>query len=187
MIRDKKTLDALALLRKAAYVKRFHTMPLIGDNTVGQHTFGVIALLCTVVPPAMLRPQLLQAAMLHDVPEAVVGDIPSPTKRSAPGLKQACDRREAEVLEEAGIVDISGYLFAHEEAWLTLADSLEGWLFCIEQLRMGNHLITEAAENFRSYVWEKFGALDGTDEAYVAFSTIIKAAENTHRVYRGEK
>lgn len=188
IIDDKKLLNAVALIRGAARVKRFHTQPIIGENTVGQHTFNVIGLICACVPPQALRPQLLQAALLHDVPERVAGDVPSPTKRSAPGLKQAMDSFESKVLREAGIADMADYLSATELDWLKLADSLDGFLFCVEQMQMGNQSNNDAAANFSAYVMEKMNQMvlknyENEPHAITARDNFAVVVTQAHRAY----
>lgn len=152
---EEKIGTALSLSRNAARVKRFHTMHLNEENTVGQHTFNLIGILLICVPPTALRWQLLAAAWQHDVPEAEAGDVPSPTKRALGGM----DAFEAKVLDDAGMHDLGHYLHGHEMHWLKLADSLEGWMKCVDELNTGNRLIVPAANNFRNYVTEKLESL----------------------------
>lgn len=155
MIKNNEIIPALELSRNASAVQRFHTMRLIRENTVGQHTFNLMGILFVCVPATAMRWQLLAAAWQHDVPEAEAGDVPSPAKKALGGT----DAFEAKVLADAGMHDMAGYLHAHELRWLKLADSLEGWMKCIEELRMGNTLIYPAARNFRNYVTDKLADL----------------------------
>jgi 5'-deoxynucleotidase YfbR-like HD superfamily hydrolase len=188
MLRDKdKFEEALELSRQASQVKRFHTMHLNAENTVGQHTFNLLGILFMCVPPTALRWQLLAAAWQHDVAEAEAGDVPSPTKRALGGM----DDFERKVLEDAGMHDMAGYLHAHELRWLKLADSLEGWMKCVQELRTGNTLILPAARNFCAYVTEKLADLGEhtieelrrpSDETatYRSFRRLVKYVADAH-------
>lgn len=92
------------------------------------------------------------AALAHDVPEAVTGDIPSPAKRAL-GIDAAAaiDRAEGEVIEKAGLVNPQSLDFV-DQWWLKLADNCDGLLFCAEEAAMGNRFISEAAENYIQYI-----------------------------------
>lgn len=144
-------LFALELARDASRVKRFHTVSTIKENTVGQHTSNVIGLLLLCIPPTALRHQLLAAAWQHDVPEAEIGDIPSPFKRELRDEGIDIDCLERDVLRGHYMHAMENYLHAYEVVWLKTADIMEGWMFCLDEMSMGNRRIEEAALNFYNY------------------------------------
>jgi 5'-deoxynucleotidase YfbR-like HD superfamily hydrolase len=123
-----------------------------------------------------LRWQLLAAAWQHDVPEYETGDVPSHTKRAMGGMGAL----ERSVLGEAGMHDMSDYLYAHEARWLKLADCLEGWAFCCEEMDMGNTMLQTPARRYMEYsdvVMRELRAADPTEEQHKAiknFGYIVK-------------
>lgn len=139
--------ERLKAVERSARVRRYHTEPVIHQQNVGEHTYGVMWFILLMVdnPSAAL----LTAALMHDTPEYVVGDVPSPTKK-APVIKQAFDQLEDEVLERLlwklpVISDV-------EARYLKLADLLEGAAFCLSELRRGNRDIETALGNYLHYI-----------------------------------
>lgn len=139
--------ERLKAVERSARVRRYHTEPVLHQQNVGEHTYGVMWFILLMVdnPSAAL----LTAALMHDTPEYAVGDVPSPTKK-APVIKQAFDQLEDEVLERLlwklpSITDT-------EARYLKLADLLEGAAFCLSELRRGNRDITTALGNYLRYI-----------------------------------
>lgn len=154
--------NALEFLWNGGNTRRFHTVPLIGVDTVGHHSYNVACIIMTLRPDAPAK--LLRAALKHDAAEHITGDMPAPTKR---GLNDYCcptrtfrevfGQYEEEQAEAFG-VDLEQDL-SDEDAWLLkLADSFDGMRFCVQERRMGNRhpKLNEAFENFRSYVVRLF-------------------------------
>ena len=73
------SLEPLNLINswRAAQVTRFHAEDISRSQSVGEHQWGV-ALICLWFWPE--RPQLIKVALLHDVPEKILGDSPHPSK-----------------------------------------------------------------------------------------------------------
>jgi 5'-deoxynucleotidase len=135
----------LRLMRTAARVRRVHTMPTIHPQTVGEHTFGVMAILYEIchegVPPA-----LMVAALQHDAPEAITGDVPSPAKWRHPTLEDALRVAEAKISIE---FDLQPHelLSAVEHRLLKFADLMELAIFAIEEVDTGNSAMATVARN----------------------------------------
>jgi hypothetical protein len=151
---------ALNLL-DAGEVSRFHAVPTIPVQSVGQHTYGVLAILLAM--DTFVRPEdlpLLTAAMLHDAPELYTGDVPFTTKRECPEVKAALDKAEFEY--SCAHLFISPRLSPRQCTLLKLADMLEGlrwsilwerggtvqgrWLKAIEDLVVAKFDLLEAGE-----------------------------------------
>jgi 5'-deoxynucleotidase YfbR-like HD superfamily hydrolase len=67
-------------LKRMGSTIRYHgTNPLTHPETVFHHSASVMLILLQTVP-AQCSVNLLIAALVHDLPEGVVGDIPAPTK-----------------------------------------------------------------------------------------------------------
>lgn len=140
--------DQLDLLIRAANVRRFHTVPVHLHQTVGQHSWGVAMLVTLLEPGASAA--LLRAALLHDVPEAYMGDIPAPVKHGHPAIDEAC--REMERTVYANLRVEMPTLTEAEARTLKLADCLDGMMTCVAERRMGNRYVDDVYWNFRQYV-----------------------------------
>lgn len=119
-------------VRAGGAVRRFHTIPMIGEQTVAAHSWGVIIQLFEICEPSV---NLLRAAAYHDVAECFTGDIPAHAKWGSVELKEACKTLEREVEAKNGI---AVKLCDDEYAMLKFADILDGIYTCSEQRMLGN-------------------------------------------------
>ena len=90
-------LASLKLLPRAGWMQRGVAQP----ESVAEHTFGVatLALLIGDMYPALDRGRLLAIAQLHDMAEALLGDLPASARRLLGAeAKHAAERRAAEEL-----------------------------------------------------------------------------------------
>lgn len=133
---------------QTALTQRYHTKTLLRSQDVGSHTYRVLLLLAMLNPEA--SPMLFRAALLHDAGEWFVGDIPAPTKRSSPPMKAALDALESDLLTKATGL-IQPVLTETDARWLAFADALEGALWCLEELELGNTTIFHTFETYISY------------------------------------
>lgn len=130
------SLERIKFDRQAARVRRCHTKPYIEEYRIGGHTHNVVSLLAIAWMERydeLPRAELLLAAQAHDKAELVTGDIPSPVK---------------DLLGEQ-IEDVDGrverYLFGHldlrdeEVEMLMAADRFELYLWCWDEIELGNH------------------------------------------------
>jgi 5'-deoxynucleotidase YfbR-like HD superfamily hydrolase len=134
-VRLRPQLRKIALLRKGGDVKRWHTKPLIGEQTDAQHSFNAVNLLLVLHPNPTIT--LIKAVLWHDMAEQEVGDVPSPTlwKNGAYGDAY----REAENAFLSQKLNLHMATLYHEEmSWLAGIDKLECYLFAREQLQLGN-------------------------------------------------
>ena len=118
-----KSLDTIY---DAQFLMRYHTVPIQGlRQTVGAHSYAVAILIDQLwdsVPK-----QLIMAALYHDVPEMVLGDIPATAKWDYPEVKRAFEKAEAKVMEDLGLTFM---LSPKDKARLKMADMLELVLYC---------------------------------------------------------
>jgi hypothetical protein len=138
-------LQRLKLMRSAARVARFHTTPTIRGQSVGEHTFGLIAILREIADDEHpLSVSLLVRALEHDAPEAITGDVPSPVKWRFSGLEAQLRTVE----DRLGVdFDIGGSLIPYERTMLKFADLLELSIYSIEEVDMGNRHMAVMAFN----------------------------------------
>jgi 5'-deoxynucleotidase YfbR-like HD superfamily hydrolase len=126
----------LSLRLAAGYIKRWHTIPIHGGQTVADHTYRVVQILRFLEPVPTI--QLLCAALDHDVGEAATGDIPFGKKtKDAIAL-------EKEVLARH---KIQPNLTKYERDLLKAADLLEMGYFAVMQIDLGNHMMGSVLEN----------------------------------------
>lgn len=113
--------------------KRFSSVATLKENSLAAHQHGV-AMLCYLLAPEP-SVDLLMAALVHDLPEQVWGDLPSPVKRRL-GIADVLNDHEEQMLVDNGfnfpeLTDEERYI-------LKLADKMEVLLFAIVERRLGN-------------------------------------------------
>jgi len=139
-------------------VRRYHTVDLVRPQTVAEHVYGVMSIIM-VLTRHRPSPALMIAALAHDAPEAVTGDIPAPTKRLmrqwGDGDKDIIEEWEREVFMEAGVteaLDAQDALYPGERDLLKKADMLEGLRYCQREYNLGNTAIAPIAERYVEYL-----------------------------------
>ena len=102
------------------------------------------------------------AALYHDAPEIITGDMPTPVKYSSPGLRDAYKALEAEsvasmtrllppeLAEEVSPFISGSLLTAEEKRLLKAADRLSALVKYMEEQRSGNHELTPRSVSSRS-------------------------------------
>jgi putative hydrolase of HD superfamily len=104
---------SLKLLPRTGWLQRGVAAP----ESIAEHTFGVAALALLVgdMEPDIERGRALAIALLHDIAEALLGDLPATARRLlSPEAKQ---RAEALAMREllAGMPQADGYVALWEE------------------------------------------------------------------------
>lgn len=155
---------ALEMVLKGGRVARFHTAPTIKCETVAEHSY-LVAWLATLIVGAP-RAELLLACLSHDLPEYVLGDMPSPAKKRL-GLREAFRREEASLFAAAGLPDYEELLTPQEAEVLKFSDNLAGYLKCKYEAEMGNTLLREMADRYHEYIYDMV-----QDAVYLDSSTL---------------
>ena len=135
--------EKLQFISDGANTRRYHTVSTLVTETVGHHSHGV-ALICALLG----QPQAMYAALLHDMAEYKVGDVPSPSKREF-GIAEKLDELEGRILDGAGFS--MPVLSDVEKRVLKLADLAQGALFCVQEIEMGNGKMKIVLERYLSY------------------------------------
>ncbi len=125
-------------------VKRFHTHPIIGQQTVAEHSWGVAAIISWLYPDASA--DLLRYAIHHDVAEIDTGDIPFSVKRTHPEIKQILEKIED---HHAAYLSLATVFSDEDHRRLKVADYLECLIFCIQQKRLGSRTMDPVVNNLR--------------------------------------
>lgn len=131
------TKERVKFIREAADVQRLHVIRTIGEYSNGQHSFNMLAMLRLLWPEAPAA--LIWAIIEHDIPERVIGDIPSPSIRFV--LEESHDAiilEELDVLQELFGDQFFVGLDEESHRWLKALDILELYLYAKDQKRLGN-------------------------------------------------
>lgn len=154
MVRRHTFMTRVDMARDAACVDRFHTARVVHDETVAEHSFNIINLLLIMTEGAASR-GLILAALVHDMGEPMVGDIPSPVKRGLPPeVGKIMERMEWEAIAEIHPYAHQLNLTEEEAKLLNLADKLDGLMKCRDELRLGNKGIRFIGDRYVAYVHE---------------------------------
>lgn len=169
-------METLDFILNGAETKRFHTWPVLREQRVDAHSWGVAmlyALMAQAADPAHgqgLTVPGLMAALTHDLAEHKLGDLPAPVKRELgetklPGMDNVLPFRQAwgeleNRLLAAQALDWEPLLAPMEHRWLKLADAMDGCLYCVRERMLGNRLIVTVFNNFRTYIDDVLGGQD---------------------------
>ena len=147
-----------ALLARMKYITRWSLVHSTRAESLSEHTCDTALLahmLCLIArryTGTPCRPKTVAvAALYHDAPEIITGDMPTPVKYANHALRDAYKALEAEsVRSMTGLLPeelgeeispfISGELLtAEEKRLLKAADRLSALIKCMEEQRSGNH------------------------------------------------
>lgn len=134
-------------IREGGMVKRYHTVPTIGQQTVAEHSFFLCLILTQIYTPSA---ELLRAALYHDLPEMETGDVPATTKWRYPKLAEELEIAEMEFIRRNKLeVNLT------DEEWRALkwADMLELVMYCVDQIKLGNTNMFPLAERGVKYLY----------------------------------
>lgn len=152
--------------RFAAHIKRYHTTPMLGQETVAEHTHFVAMItriICHVLQEAGQSVDVLRAvdlAMIHDYEEVISGDIISTFKHSDVEFHDLLHRLTDKAIDRVFEPLPPGLASYYAELWrvhavgsiegqiVSVADKLAGLAFTQEQLRMGNQFMEPIYERF---------------------------------------
>lgn len=164
-------------LRTAAVVKRWSIVRTFNDDLVSSHSYFVTfyALqIARLVGWSGPYADLTFAALMHDAPEFVTGDLVSPVKRAIVDL----DKHNAWVTEQmrTRMPGVDGQLQAiMDSEWgpgidriVKVADKVDAVLFLITEQRMGNTVLellyNDALKNLTEAWTNLFGELGLNDD-----------------------
>ena len=147
-----------ALLARMKYITRWSLMHSTRAESLSEHTCDTALLahlLCLIAKHytgTPCRPEVVAvAALYHDAPEIITGDMPTPVKYHSPALRDAYKALEtesvrsmaallpAELAAELTPCMDGSVLTAEEHQLLKAADRLSALIKCTEEQRSGNH------------------------------------------------
>lgn len=156
-------------------VVRWHIVRTVRQQTLAEHLYKVWLLTEELHRRIGLPPDTkgaaLEWALTHDLPEVLLGDLPTPVKRAIEGRAKDSDfwrKLEREMLPEHKQRTIVGTPTAYV---VKIADCIEGWHFLfnegvnahgadtMDRLRRRARGIADAAQK----LWPEFHWVDATD------------------------
>jgi len=114
-------------ISEVSSVVRYHQFPGPIEQTIAAHSWGVAWLITEFHPGPSVA--LIRAALEHDLPEHLTGDLSYIAKKNYPPLKSAMDKADEDAAKEMGLTSLEG-LSVEDEWWLKWADLMEGALWC---------------------------------------------------------
>lgn len=163
--------ERLRLMRTAARVQRMHTMTCIRPQSVGEHTFGILALIIEVCDASFMQSatdlmgistqeqiaersvlKIMTAAIYHDAPEAITGDIPSPVKWRHKAIETGLKDAEREIAKE---FSIGIQLTDLEKSILKFCDLMELAMYALEEVDTGNKALAVVHRNAMSAIIDR--------------------------------
>lgn len=197
-----KTYPLSALLGRMKYITRWSLMRNGRPESLSEHTADTALLahmLCLIAQKctgtgARLRPEVVAtAALYHDAPEILTGDMPTPVKYKNDALRsayKAVERESARVMASL----LPEELRSETEAYLTgtvlndaerkvlkAADRLSAIIKCIEESQGGNHEFEAAREQQMAALH----ALDCPEAEYFIQHMLPCYAQNLDELTRG--
>lgn len=148
----KPVVEKVLAARRAGRVRRFHTTRTVCSENVAEHTFNMLNL-AMILCCGNISHDLMKAILLHDQGEYVVGDIPSPVKKSAMSIDQAflLEKMEAAAINfihQQGMPELTEW----EHKLLKLMDNLDGYIKAAEEIKLGNTELSPVYEVYRQYL-----------------------------------
>lgn len=145
------TLDEVLHARAGGAVQRCHTVRHQGSYSNAEHSWGVAMLILQLYPDDV---SLVGYALVHDIPEAVTGDVPATVKKDAVD-EHAFD----DYILSCWALPQLNELDPAARHILKSCDKLELWLWAKEQRAMGNLFANEILENLDTW-FEQPGYLE---------------------------
>ena len=160
-----KTYPFSALFSRMKYITRWSLMRSTRAESLSEHTADTAMLahtLCLIGKSctgtgAALRPEVVAtAALYHDAPEILTGDMPTPIKYDNPAIRNAY--KDVEAVAEGKLLHmlppelqgVYGPILTQSDPEVRqvvkAADKLSAYLKCVEELKAGNLEFKKARE-----------------------------------------
>lgn len=152
-----------AYIFRMRYIARWALMRNTRTENVEEHSYevAVLAHALAVVGQEIFHKdvnpdRVATAALFHDAPEIITGDLPTPIKYFNPAIKSAYDQVEAVAQDKLlgmlphGLTEAYTPLLRVEDpkvrCYIKAADKLAAWLKCLEERKAGNREFVQAEE-----------------------------------------
>lgn len=152
-----------AYIFRMRYIARWALMRNTRTENVEEHSYevAVLAHALAVVGQEIFHKdvnpdRVATAALFHDAPEIITGDLPTPIKYFNPAIKSAYDQVEAVAQDKllgmlpTQLTEAYTPLLRVEDPqvrrYIKAADKLAAWLKCLEERKAGNREFVQAEE-----------------------------------------
>ena len=152
-----------AYIFRMRYIARWALMRNTRTENVEEHSYevAVLAHALAVVGQEIFHKdvnpdRVATAALFHDAPEIITGDLPTPIKYFNPAIKSAYDQVEAVAQDKllgmlpSELTEAYTPLLRVEDpqvrCYIKAADKLAAWLKCLEERKAGNREFVQAEE-----------------------------------------
>ena len=152
-----------AYIFRMRYIARWALMRNTRTENVEEHSYevAVLAHALAVVGQEIFHKdvnpdRVATAALFHDAPEIITGDLPTPIKYFNPAIKSAYDQVEAVAQDKLlgmlppELTEAYAPLLRVEDpkvrCYIMAADKLAAWLKCLEERKAGNREFVQAEE-----------------------------------------
>ena len=152
-----------AYIFRMRYIARWALMRNTRTENVEEHSYevSVLAHALAVVGQEIFHKdvnpdRVATAALFHDAPEIITGDLPTPIKYFNPAIKSAYDQVEAVAQDKLlgmlppELTEAYAPLLRVEDpkvrCYIKAADKLAAWLKCLEERKAGNREFVQAEE-----------------------------------------
>ena len=152
-----------AYIFRMRYIARWALMRNTRTENVEEHSYevAVLAHALAVVGQEIFHKdvnpdRVATAALFHDAPEIITGDLPTPIKYFNPAIKSAYDQVEAVAQDKLlgmlppELTESYTPLLRVEDpkvrCYIKAADKLAAWLKCLEERKAGNREFVQAEE-----------------------------------------
>lgn len=127
-----KTRNKLETTLQAGYVQRYHATPFVKEQTVAEHSWGVLVLymhLCAAMDLPSSKSAMFYCAS-HDAAELFTGDSPFTLKRDHPHMKMELDKIETHYEDKFISHDADNCISPGHCILVKFADWIEGMRWC---------------------------------------------------------
>lgn len=152
-----------AYIFRMRYIARWALMRNTRTENVEEHSYEVAVLAHALAVAGQeifhkdVNPdRVATAALFHDAPEIITGDLPTPIKYFNPAIKSAYDQVEAVAQDKLlgmlppELTEAYAPLLRVEDpkvrCYIKAADKLAAWLKCLEERKAGNREFVQAEE-----------------------------------------
>ena len=159
----KRRWNFFAYIFRMRYIARWALMRNTRTENVEEHSYevAVLAHALAVVGQEIFHKdvnpdRVATAALFHDAPEIITGDLPTPIKYFNPAIKSAYDQVEAVAQDKLlgmlppELTEAYAPLLRVEDpkvrCYIKAADKLAAWLKCLEERKAGNREFVQAEE-----------------------------------------
>jgi HD domain len=185
---EPQTLDP----RRALKVQRYHTWPVIRQQSVGEHTAQLWRIFKAIWPDVPMR--VLDFVLIHDMPELVLGDMPYPSKALHPGIKPILKELEQEIMQQMkhsgwGISSIPT-LTVDELVIFKCVEFIEMWEYGLDELASGNlaaNLIVNRWYEAAKGCLAQMSLMEEKDDVYTRANAYMLTRLVYHRRLVGEQ